>query len=264
MQLTPRQQREIAYHVSHAEALRAQHRSRSHEVIVNPRRKWWNHYWVAYSILKKTDLRGKNVLVPGCGDGIDAIRLAKLDANVRAFDLSPDMLRLAEEHATEEGLTIEFSIMPAERLSYANDTFDVIFIRDLLHHCELPMCMSELRRVAKPGAFILIDELYTYSAVQRLRESGVGRWLYPKVVNHIYHGEDPYITEDEQKLNDADVAVIRNALSGVRCRYFNIIVNRFIPDWDAAEMVDRVMLSALGRAGGWFAGRFIMTGFVRK
>jgi 2-polyprenyl-3-methyl-5-hydroxy-6-metoxy-1,4-benzoquinol methylase len=178
IELTPRQQREVAYHARRFTVLRENRQAVRHEVIEQPTRKWWNHYWVAYSELCRAGLQGRTVLVPGCGAGIDAVRCAKLGAQVQAFDLSPDMLRLAEESAATEGEVVEFRCMPAEQLSYAHNTFDVIFVRDLLHHCDVRSCLSELARVAKPGAFVVIDELYTHGALQKLRDSTLGQRIY--------------------------------------------------------------------------------------
>src|ERR1700734_2860911 len=137
------------------------------------------------------------------------------------------MLRLAEESARAEGVAVGFGCMPAEQLGYADNTFDVIFVRDLLHHCDIGACLSELGRVAKPDALVVIDELYTHSGLQKHRVSRFGRWLYAKVRPHIYHGADPYITEDERKINEVELSTIAGALDDVRIRYFNVVVNRF-------------------------------------
>lgn len=264
MELTPRQQREVAYHARHSSALRKKRQPMLHEVIERPNAKWWNHYWAAYSILVRFGLRDQTVLVPGCGGGIDAIRCAKLGGNVHAIDLSPDMLRLAEESAAAEGVAVEFGCMPAERLVFADSTFDVVFVRDLLHHCDVGACLSELARVAKPGALIVIDELYTHRSLQRLRDSRFGQWLYVRLRPHIYRGEEPYITEDERKINEGELDTIRSALKNVRCTYFNFVVNRFIPDSDAAEKVDRVFARSIGPIGRWLAGRILLCGYVTK
>jgi ubiquinone/menaquinone biosynthesis C-methylase UbiE len=202
--------------------------------------------------------------VPGCGAGIDAVRCAKLGAQVQAFDLSPDMLRLAEESAATEGEVVEFRCMPAEQLSYAHNTFDVIFVRDLLHHCDVRSCLSELARVAKPGAFVVIDELYTHGALQKLRDSTLGQRIYSIVRPLIYKGQTPYITEDERKINEDELDAIRATLTDLRCRFFNVIVNRFLPDWDPVEMVDCLLVQCVGPLARWLAGRLLLTGYITK
>ena len=100
-----------------------------------------------YDILLAKDLRNKTALVVGCGSGTDAIYLAKLGARVHAFDLSPDMISLAEFQAAREAVDVEFRIMSAEQLSYSDNTFDVILVRDILHHCEVDGVLAELIRV---------------------------------------------------------------------------------------------------------------------
>jgi 2-polyprenyl-3-methyl-5-hydroxy-6-metoxy-1,4-benzoquinol methylase len=117
--LTERQRNELNYHREHA---------RENEAILNspfpwdvldrPSRRWWNAYWQMYTYLTRLDLKDKRVLVIGCGFGDDALRLAKLGAEVYAFDLSPESLSIAKSLANREGLTITFEEMPAESRWY--------------------------------------------------------------------------------------------------------------------------------------------------
>jgi 2-polyprenyl-3-methyl-5-hydroxy-6-metoxy-1,4-benzoquinol methylase len=148
-ELTDRQQRELDYHREHARL----HKSIlnapfSWEVLQNPEKRWWNAYWTMYEYLMSCELRDKEVLVVGCGFGDDALRLAKLGARVRAFDLSPDCLEIAKALALREGLDVDFQQMPAESLLYSNDTFDYILARDILHHVDIPKAMREIVRVS--------------------------------------------------------------------------------------------------------------------
>jgi len=258
--LTPRQQSEINYHVHHAARLAQETQPESDEVIEHPTRKWWNHYWAAYSILSAADVRGKSLLVPGCGSGIDAIRCAKMGASVTAFDLSQEMLDLARMNAARARVPVEFLRMPAEQLEFPDDTFDVIFVHDLLHHCDIKLCLSELARVAKPGAFALFDELYTHRMLQALRNSALGRSLYLKLAPYIYHHSVPYITPDERKLDETELDLVRTRLVNARCKYFYIVVNRVVSDADALEIADRILTQALGTFGRFLAGRVLLTG----
>jgi hypothetical protein len=131
-----------------------------------------------------------------------------------------------------------------------------------LHHCDLSRCVPEVVRVAKPGAFVLIDELYTHRLLQSIRESRLGRWLHPKVIPIIYQTNDTYTTADERKLTDLDLSVVRAQLSNATVRYYSMVVNRFLPSWDLAAKADRILLKLLGRLGYFVAGRFILTGFI--
>jgi ubiquinone/menaquinone biosynthesis C-methylase UbiE len=257
-ELTARQLREIEYHAHHAALLR--NKTVSYEVLSRRKIKWWNHYWVSHSALLAEDIAGKRLLVPGCGEGSDAIIAAKLGAVVTAFDISPDMLAVARKRVLEAGVEVELLPMAAEDLSCPNNTFDVIYVRDVLHHCDIVRSIRELLRVARPGALVVIDELYTHSLLQQLRNSGFGRWLYPMVRPIIYDNEPAYITQDERKLNEGDLDCILEVLCGVRCQFFNAVVYRLLPAWDVAEIADRVLMHAL--PGRLVAGRFVLSGRV--
>jgi ubiquinone/menaquinone biosynthesis C-methylase UbiE len=267
-QLTERQKREIAYHSQRAALVREVDRPLSFDVLTKPERRWWNHHWSDYSILLKAGVNGKTVLVVGCGEGSDAIRLAMLGADVHAFDISADMIAVAKERARDEGLRVDFQEMAAENLNYGDNTFDVLFALDILHHCDLERCLPEIVRVAKPDAFLLVDELYTHRMLQRLRESELGcalRELLIPVLYPNFRGKiDTYVTEDERKLNDGELSTVRGLLNCARCHYFSMVVNRFLPSWDLAAKLDRLALKLLGPAGYLLAGRFIVSGFVRK
>jgi len=265
-QFTERQNREIDYHRERAALVQKFKRPIAYEILQSPDRRWWNHHWAAYATLLKLGIARKSVLIPGCGEGHDAIRLSKLDADVHAFDISPDMLSVAQDRADEEGVHVDFRRMAAEQLQYPSDRFDVVFARDVLHHCDLTRCLPEFLRVVKPGGIFVFDELYTHHLLQQLRESSFGCWLRSKIVGLIYPYAtiDVYVTEDERKLSDYDLTAIRNLLGNARCRYFSMIVDRFLPSWNFAAKLDRIALKLLGPAGSLLGGRFILTGQVRK
>src|SRR5262245_57040071 len=90
MEFPPRQWNEVAYHGRHAVA--KEMRPLSYEVLQHLGRKWWNHD-SGYAMLAIAGVRGRAVLVPGCGDGQDAIRCAKIGTHVRTIDLSSDISR---------------------------------------------------------------------------------------------------------------------------------------------------------------------------
>jgi 2-polyprenyl-3-methyl-5-hydroxy-6-metoxy-1,4-benzoquinol methylase len=151
--LTDRQRREVEYHRERAkEHARLLDRPFSWEVLDRPARRWWNAYWQMYAYLSSVGITGRRVLVIGCGFGDDALRLAKLGADVHAFDLSPESVALAKALADREGLRVHFEEMPAETLRYEDDFFDVVLARDIVHHVDIPVrstrsagCRSEGR-----------------------------------------------------------------------------------------------------------------------
>jgi len=266
--LTDRQQRELDYHRDHAKL----HRSVlaapfSWEVLERPNRRWWNAYWAMYEYLVNCDFKDKRVLVVGCGFGDDALRLAKLGARVSAFDLSPDSLEIARALASREGLGIQFEEMPAEQMLYANDTFDYIVARDILHHVDIPKTMREIVRVAKPGATFVVNEIYSHSITDKIRHSAlVEKVLYPKMQRVIYGPGKPYITEDERKLSEFDLAEIAKPLEPhLFTKHFNFLVARVVPDrFEQLAKVDRLFLRVFRPIAHLLAGRVLFGARIVK
>jgi 2-polyprenyl-3-methyl-5-hydroxy-6-metoxy-1,4-benzoquinol methylase len=262
--LTDRQQRELDYH---------RQRAREHEdilakplprdVLRNSGRRWWNAYWQLYSRLIQLDLKGKRVLVVGCGFGQDAIRIALLGARVYGFDLSPESIDLARKLAAREGVAVDLDVMPSERMAYPDDFFDCVVAVDILHHVDIPKTMAEIRRVAKSGARFVMDEIYSHSWTERVRRS----WLIERVVYRpmqrvIYGPGKPYITADERKLTEGDVEEIAKVVRFTGRRHFNALVGRLVPDYDFPAKVDRMLLSAVEPIGPLLAGRILYDGEV--
>lgn len=268
VELTERQKNELEYHREHArENAAILNKPFSWDVLDRPSRRWWNPYWQMYAYLCGLNLKGKRVLVVGCGFGDDALRLAKLGADVYAFDLSPDSLSIAKALADREELVISFEEMPAEALRYESDFFDFILARDILHHVDIPCAMREICRVAKPGALFIVNEIYSHTLTDRIRHSVlVEKILYPQLQRFIYGAGKPYITKDERKLTELDIQAIKMPLQTLAFKkYFNFLVTRILPDrYVALSKVDRVLLIMLKPLGHLLAGRILFSGHISK
>jgi ubiquinone/menaquinone biosynthesis C-methylase UbiE len=268
IELTERQKNELEYHREHARNYaETLNKPFSWDVLDRPSRRWWNAYWQMYTYLSGLDLKGRRVLVVGCGFGDDALRLSKLGADVYAFDLSPDSLSIAKALADREGLRISFEEMPAEALRYEADFFDVILARDILHHVDIPQALSEIRRVAKPGAQFVVNEIYSHSFTDRIRRSVlVEKMLYPRMQQFIYGPGKPYITKDERKLSEMDIQAIRTCLKTLKLnKYFNFLVTRILPDrFMSLARVDRMLLILLNPLAHLLAGRILFSGDISK
>lgn len=268
--LTPRQQREIDYHRAYAEKKAEERMGPVAFDVTDERdkRRWWNAYWSVYDLLLRHDLKGKRVLAPGCGFGEDAVRLARLGAEVEAFDISPDVVKVAAARAERHGYgNVRFSVSPCERLAFPDGHFDVVFFLDILHHVDIPAAIAEARRVLKPGGRMIGDELYTHSALQKsVRENVVVRKLiYPAMKPFIYGKNDPYITEDEHKIDEGEFRCVVDACEEIEIAYFNGAVGRLFPDrLPLLPQLDRLAMKAAGGAGKFLAGRVVFDGVVRK
>ncbi|HXR86161.1 MAG TPA: class I SAM-dependent methyltransferase [Stellaceae bacterium] len=93
------------------------------------------------------------VLDLGCGGGHVSFAVAKQVREVVAYDLSSDMLAVVAQAARERGLgNISTQQGVAEKLPFAEASFDYVFSRYSAHHWrDLDLGLREAARVLKPG-----------------------------------------------------------------------------------------------------------------
>ena len=108
--------------------------------------------------------RGKRALDLGCGDGMEAVYLARLGYHVDAFDLEAHPRWPAIEKEWKG--RIRFGLADAARLRRVKAGYDLAFQKDMLHHVDEPLkVLHEMKRVLKPGGRLLIAECNRYNPV---------------------------------------------------------------------------------------------------
>lgn len=98
--------------------------------------------------------RGSRVLDVGCGTGLFARRIAMEypGVDVVGLDLSPGMLRIAQENCKDVGDSVQFVEGDSEHLPFDDDTFDVITCVHSFHHYPHKQnVLAEMQRVLRPG-----------------------------------------------------------------------------------------------------------------
>jgi SAM-dependent methyltransferase len=96
--------------------------------------------------------RGRRVLEVGCGLGIDLVRFARGGAIVTGVDLATTAIDLARANFEQNGLAADLRVMDGEKLSFADDSFDVVYAHGVLPYAADPaQVVSELHRVLRPG-----------------------------------------------------------------------------------------------------------------
>jgi ubiquinone/menaquinone biosynthesis C-methylase UbiE len=99
------------------------------------------------------------VLDAGTGPGTLArdIALRFPSLQVEGIDLSPDMIRLARQHAQQEHLTerVQFTIGDIAHLPYPDQSFGLVVSTISMHHWEdLEQSLRELHRVLQPDGHL--------------------------------------------------------------------------------------------------------------
>lgn len=98
------------------------------------------------------DIQGKLLLDLGCGAGENSVYFAKKGARCVATDYSPGMVDVALKLAAANGVTIEGCTANAMALNFPDNTFDLVYASNLLHHIPDPkIALKEMHRVLKPG-----------------------------------------------------------------------------------------------------------------
>jgi ubiquinone/menaquinone biosynthesis C-methylase UbiE len=98
------------------------------------------------------DVKGKYLLDLGCGAGENSVYFSRLGANCVASDYSPGMVEVALRLAESNGVAVEGRVINAMAIDYPDNTFDIVYAANLLHHIPDPLLtIREIHRVLKPG-----------------------------------------------------------------------------------------------------------------
>jgi ubiquinone/menaquinone biosynthesis C-methylase UbiE len=94
----------------------------------------------------------------GSGTGYFTLNLlrAGLIGSATCSDISPGMLETLQTNASRLGLEVETQPADAERLPFADASFDLVLGHAVLHHIpDLPRAFAEFERVLAPGGTVL-------------------------------------------------------------------------------------------------------------
>lgn len=139
-------------------------------------------------VARARPLPGERMLDVACGTGIVARRVAALvgpTGKVVGLDLSPAMLEVARNVATQEGHSIEWHEGRAEALPFPDGAFDLVVCQTSLQFVpDRPAAVAEMRRVACTGGRVVIEvpqPLEQHPFDEQLnaimeRRFGVGPW----------------------------------------------------------------------------------------
>ena len=112
-------------------------------------------------IHEKVNLKNKKVLDVGCGGGILSESMASLGAKVTGIDMGDKVIRIAELHALQSKLNIDYQCTSLEEVALKHESiFDVITCMEMLEHVPEPKKIVSLcAKLLKPGGTLFFSTI---------------------------------------------------------------------------------------------------------
>jgi len=139
---------------------------------------------------------GLRIVDIGCGGGLLCEPMARLGAEVGGVDAAERNIPVAQLHAEQSGLEIDYRHTTAEALAETGERFDVVLNMEVVEHVADPLAyLTACRALLKPGGLHLCSTINRNSksfAMAIVGAEWVMRWL-PKGT----HEWSKFITPDE-------------------------------------------------------------------
>jgi SAM-dependent methyltransferase len=135
------------------------------------------------------------VLDLGAGRGISSYAFAQTGCQVTSLEPNPSDkvgAGLIEKLAKESDLTIDVVKEYAETLPFADEIFDVVYGRAVMHHAQdLRQFCQEAARVLKPNGIFIGTREHVLS-----RKEDLQAFLDSHLLHHLYGGENAYLLSE--------------------------------------------------------------------
>ncbi len=133
----------------------------------------WNHnaHYHRY-LVAQVPKQCRQVLEIGCGTGTFSRLLAQRAEKVLAIDLSPQMIRIAQERSRLHP-NIQFVNGDVMAYQFTDDQFDCIATLTTLHHLPIRTILKRIRKALKPGGIFVCLDLYQRSSLTDFLFDGV-------------------------------------------------------------------------------------------
>jgi len=174
-------------------------------------------------------LSGLRFLDIGCGAGILCEPLARLGASVVGADPSAKNIAVAQAHAAQAGVAIDYRDTTAEQLAEAGERFDVVLAMEVVEHVtDVGLFIAQTGAMVKPGGLLFVATLNRTAKSFALAIVGaeyILRWL-PRGT----HRWDKFVTPDE-----LEIAIERGGLhvTGESGVIYNLMADRWQLSRDA-------------------------------
>ena len=116
----------------------------------------FRQHWILFNEILGADFQNKRVLEVGCGRGTMSAYFADEDHDCTLLDLSPEVVKIAEDIFVKHNLAAKFVVGDAMQLPFEEESFDLAFSIGLLEHFEdIEKVIEEQYRILAKGGFFL-------------------------------------------------------------------------------------------------------------
>jgi 2-polyprenyl-6-hydroxyphenyl methylase/3-demethylubiquinone-9 3-methyltransferase len=140
--------------------------------------------------------KGLRILDIGCGGGLLSEPMARLGADVVGADAAPRNIPVAQVHAEQSGLEIDYRCITAEELAAAGEQFDVVLNMEVVEHVADPLgYLTACQELLRLGGLMVCSTINRNPKSYLMAIIGaehIMRWL-PKGT----HEFSKFITPDE-------------------------------------------------------------------
>jgi ubiquinone/menaquinone biosynthesis C-methylase UbiE len=148
------------------------------------------------------------------GSGTVAAKLRWPKAEIHGIELAGPLVRYAHMRATRLNSEVHFSQQLAEKLDFADNTFDLIYMSTLLH--EMPLdegreAVKEAHRVLRPGGILVINDMVQATVPLNIWSD------YDRYFDHRFNNEPyayNYVHSDLDSFLNKQFASVENLVQG--------------------------------------------------
>ena len=189
-----------------------------------------------YAFYLLGDVRGKTVFDMGCGSGETIIPLVHRGAQVSGIDISPELIAFAQRRLKAADLSANVRVGSAYETGMPDGSVDVVFCMALIHHLDIATVRDEMKRILRPGGYIVLKEPIRFSKGYDLLRS-----LLPA------HDD---ISEYEHPLTREEFSIVQEGFQVDGLRFFRL---PFVP---IAQRISPAARRNAYLASGWILDKF--------
>lgn len=106
---------------------------------------------------KRHPLEGLKFLDIGCGGGLLCEPMTRLGAKVTGADAAEKNIRIAQTHAEQMNLDIDYRATTSETMAAACEQYDVVLNMEVVEHvADVPLYLKSCAELVKPGGLMFV------------------------------------------------------------------------------------------------------------